>query len=144
MSIRKNHKIGCAFLSRPKEMIPSQYDSRARSFSKPGLVPLLKVYNKNLNNDPAGVLKSFVADTAACPFTGGVTIVERLWKEIVPSPDRSEPAFKALKASMPDQHPIHRDLNIYPVTNLDQFWDRNLYWTRMMVLVKLPVDWYRN
>jgi hypothetical protein len=144
MSIRKNHKIWCAFLSRPREMIPSQYYSRACSFSKPSLVPLPKVYNKKLNNDPAGVLKSFVADTAACPFTGGVTIVERLWKEIVPSPDISEPAFKALKASMPDQHPIHRNLHIHPVTNLDHFWDRNLYWTRMMVFVKLTVDWYRK
>ena len=106
MSIRKNHKIGCALLSRPREMIPSQYHSRA------------------------------------CSFTGGVTIVERLWKEIVPSPGISEPALKVLKASMPDQHPIHRDLHIHPVTNLDHFWDRNLYWTRMMVFVKLTVEGY--
>jgi hypothetical protein len=91
------------------------------------LVPLQKEFNKELKNDPAGVRKSFVADTAACPFTGGVTIVERLWKEIVPSPDISESAFKALKASMPDHHPIHHDLHIHPETNLDHFWDRNLY-----------------
>ena len=144
MSIRKNQKIGCAFLSRPGEMIPSQYDSRAYSFSKPSLIPLPKVYNKKLNNDPAGVLKCSVADTTACPFTGGVTIVESLWKGIVPSPDISEPAFEAFKASLPDQHPIHHDLNIHLVTNLDYFWDRNFYWTRMMVFVKFTVDEYRK
>ena len=79
------------------------------------------MYNKKLNNDPAGVLKSFVTDTTACPFTGGVIIVESLWKEIVPSPDISEPAFEAFKASLPDQHPIHDDLHIHLVTNLGHF-----------------------
>jgi hypothetical protein len=88
------------------------------------------------------VLKSFVADTTVFPFTKGVTVVESLWKEIVPSPDISEPVFEAFKASMPDQHPIHQDLHIHLVTNLDRCWDRNFYWTRMMVFVKFTVDRY--